>query len=137
MRYIKSILIHTITFLKRVFGLLKEIIRHYFQKSEPIFNERKLLKLEESLNSSRIVMDGYCASDKPIVIMVVSWAGVLNLFFYNLNVIVNIIGQINECLISIPNILPGDPVEGQNLSNLNLVNGSMFYYVEKVTFQII
>ncbi len=44
-------------------------------------------------------MGDYCASGKPFVLVVVSWPGLLNIFD-NLNVIVNIIGQINECLSS-------------------------------------
>ncbi len=42
-------------------------------------------------------MGGYCASGKPFVLVVISWPGLLNIFD-NLNVIVNIIGQLNECL---------------------------------------
>ncbi len=44
-------------------------------------------------------MGGYCANGKPFVLVVVSLPGLLNIFD-NLNVIVNIIGQINECLSS-------------------------------------
>ncbi len=50
-------------------------------------------------------MGGYCASGTLFVLVVVSWPGLLKKKIDNLNVIVNIIGQINECLNVIVNII--------------------------------
>ncbi len=65
----------------------------------PVAWYNKADKLHHNYILYKFFMGSYCASGKPFVLVVVSWPGLL-IFWDNLNVIVNIIGQINECLSS-------------------------------------